>query len=130
MIMPVPALGAVALCGSLALGAGSFATAAVSAEQLPFRGAFGAVTENGCKSYRERSEGHYIETYGNGRGYSATGECGCDVARVRKTGPSAYRLSTICRCNDAPKPQPEEATVVVTSPREIKIDGRRYVRCK
>jgi len=33
-------------------------------------------------------------------------------------------------CNDAQKPQPEEATVVVTSPREIKIDGRRYVRCK
>jgi hypothetical protein len=86
--------------------------------------------ENGCKSYRERSEGHYIETYDNGRGYSATGECGCDVARVRKTGPSAYRLSTICRCNDAPKPQPEEAALVVTSPREIKIDGRRYVRCK
>src|SRR3954447_20044713 len=49
---------------------------------------------------------NYIETYGNGRGYSATGECGCDLTRVRKTGPSAYRLSTICRCNDAPAPQP------------------------
>ena len=100
--MPVPALGALALRAlrfgaSLALGAGPVTTAAVSAEQLPFRGAFGAVTENGCKSYRERAEGHYIETYGNGRGYSATGECGCDVTGVRKTGPSAYRLSTICR---------------------------------
>ena len=135
MIMAAPALGvlalrALALCAALALGAGPVAAAAGSAEQLPFRGAFGAVAENGCKSYREQAEGHYIETYDNGRGYSATGECGCDVARVRKTGPSAYRLSTICRCNDAQKPQPEEATVVVTSPREIKIDGRRYVRCK
>ena len=61
MILPVPAL-----CAALALGAGPFATVAVSAEQLPFRGAFGAVTENGCKSYREQAEGHYIETYGNG----------------------------------------------------------------
>src|SRR4051812_18702611 len=130
MIMPVPALGALTLGASLALGAGAITTAAVSAEQLPFRGAFGAVAEIGCKSYREQAEGHYIETYGNGRGYSATGECGCDVTSVRKTGRSAYRLSTICRCNDAEKPQPEEATVVVTSPREIKIDGRSYLRCK
>jgi hypothetical protein len=130
MIMPVPALRAWRLGTALALGAGLVATASVSAERLPFRGAFGAVAENGCKSYREQAEGHYIETYGNGRGYSATGECGCDVTRVRKTGPSAYRLSTICRCNDAPTPQPEEATVVVTSPREIRIDGRRYLRCK
>ena len=103
MIMPSSTLGALALGASLALGAGLVATAAVSAEQLPFRGAFGAVTENGCKSYREQAEGHYIETHGNGRGYSATGECGCDLTRVRKTGPTAYRLSTICRCNDAPK---------------------------
>src|SRR5215204_5295688 len=135
MIMAAPALGvltlrALALCAALALGAGPVAAAAGSAEQLPFRGAFGAVAENGCKSYREQAEGHYIETYDNGRGYSATRECGCDVARVRKTGPSAYRLSTIGRCNDAPTPQPEEATVVVTSPREIRIDGRRYLRCK
>jgi hypothetical protein len=130
MIMPVPALRAWRLGTALALGAGLVATASVSAERLPFRGAFGAVAENGCKSYREQAEGHYIETYGNGRGYSATGECGCDVTRVRNTGPSAYRLSTICRCNDAPTPQPEEATVVVTSPREIRIDGRRYLRCK
>ena len=125
MIAPSSELGAV-----LAVGACLAAAGAVSAERLPFRGAFGAVAENGCRSYREQREGHYIETYDNGRGYSATGECGCDVTGIQKTGPSAYRLSTMCRCNDAPTGAAEQATVVVTSPREVRIDGRRYVRCK
>jgi hypothetical protein len=58
IIMPVPALRALTLGAALALCAGPVTTAAVSAEQLPFRGAFGAVTENGCKSYREQAEGH------------------------------------------------------------------------
>lgn len=116
-------------CALLGLATSLAATATASAERLPFRGAFGLVAENGCKSYKEQTEGHYIETYRNGRGYSATGECGCDLVDLRRTGPSSYRLSTICQCNDSASKQPEEATVVVTSPREIRIDGRRYARC-
>jgi hypothetical protein len=111
-VITSPTLGAfLALGASLALGAFLAATAAASAEKLPFRGAFGQVSENGCRSYKEQTEGHYIETYRNGRGYSATGECGCDLVRVLKIGPSAYRLSTVCRCNDSASKQPEEATV-------------------
>jgi hypothetical protein len=100
-----------------------------SAEQLPFQGAFGAAVGNGCKSYKEETEGDYLVTYDNGRGYGESGECGCDVTRVQKTGPSAYRLSTICQCIDGPK-RTGQAIVVVTSPREIRFDGRRFLRCK
>jgi hypothetical protein len=121
------------LCGCPALGAFLVVTAGAAgpafAQQLPFKGAFGAVAGNGCQSYKEETEGDYIVTNENGRGYGAMGECGCNLIHVQKTGPSTYRLRTVCQCIDGPK-RTEQATVVVTSPHEIKLDGRRFVRCR
>ena len=114
----------------LALGPAFAATAAASAERLPFRGAFGAVAENGCRSYREQSEGHYIETYDNGRGYSATGECGCDVTDIHKDRPIGLSPEHDVPVQRRPDRRRRTGHRRRDEPGEIRIDGRRYVRCK
>lgn len=96
-----------------------------SAAELPISGTFG-MDAGDCKAAQEENEGGYVafEKGSTGEG----GQGGCEISSVKKTGPTTYTLSGLCKPPEGPKKR-RSIKLVVKSSSAIEYDGADYMRC-
>src|SRR5689334_11378315 len=97
--------------------------------KLPFSGAFGDASVDGCKAYKEGREGGYFGTDPDGTGFGMSGEMSCKLKNIKEAMGGGYMLSMTCQTVGGPENEQEfklELLGDVEKPSAVLLDETVY----